>query len=211
MFLGCREPCRDCVRDCLKKLDVLQHEICTRFVYYLNVFGITSPYKCVYNFVGFYHSAVMNTYYIQGEDMDFWELARKCSSTLEEAIKRRKHFTDMGDVGLLMCQAIQRPHLTPFSSLRTSTLVVFDNEEYVQNVQDQKKDEQLRDDFDELGLLEYVGCSSIHGVGPSIAIFDCFHQGALYLNCVFPYPLHSHSQMQELVSNIISILKLAVI
>jgi hypothetical protein len=154
----------------------------------------------------------MNTYYIQGEDMDFWELARTCSRTLEESIKNRKHFTDMGDVGLLMCQAIQRPHLTPFSSLRTSTLSVFDSgEDCAGNAPADEAEHQLQleKDFDELGLIGYMGCSSIHGVGPSLAIFDCICRGALCLNCVFPSPLHSCDQMQELVSDIVSFLKLS--
>jgi hypothetical protein len=153
----------------------------------------------------------MNTYYIQGEDMDFWELARTCSRTLEESIKNRKHFTDMGDVGLLMCQAIQRPHLTPFSSLRTSTLCVFDSEDYTRNASSDEEEQQLQlqKDFDELGLISYMGCSSVHGVGSSLAIFDSLHRGALRLNCVFPSPLHSRDQMQELLSDIISFLKLS--
>lgn len=148
--------------------------------------------------VGFYHSAVLNTHAVQGEGVQFWELARRCSEALENAVKRRKHFTDMGDVGLLMCQAIQMPQLTPWGSLRTSTLVVF--EEAVED------DDAAAEASRNVGLLDYVGCSSVHGVGPSIAIFDTIRQGALHCTCVYPSPLHSRSQVNQLLDTMVSIL-----
>ncbi|MCO5614366.1 hypothetical protein L7F22_068645 [Adiantum nelumboides] len=107
------------------------------------------------------------------------------------AVKRRKHFTDMGDVGLLMCQAIQMPQLTPWGSLRTSTLVVF--EEAVED------DDAAADMKRSVGLIDYVGCSSVHGVGPSIAIFDTIRQSALHCTCVYPCPLHSRTQINQLL------------
>ncbi|KAI5059270.1 hypothetical protein GOP47_0025589 [Adiantum capillus-veneris] len=148
--------------------------------------------------VGFYHSALLNTHLVQGEEVQFWELARRCSEAVENAVKRRKHFTDMGDVGLLMCQAIQMPQLTPWGSLRTSTLVVFE-----ETVED---DDGARDMRQSVGLIDYVGCSSVHGVGPSIAVFDTIRQGALHCTCVYPSPLHSRSQMNRLLGIMKSIL-----
>ncbi|KAH9311627.1 hypothetical protein KI387_026662 [Taxus chinensis] len=145
--------------------------------------------------VGFYHSAILNTYNIN-EAVDFWELARKCSNALDTSMKNRKHFTDMSDVNYLMCQAIQHPSLTPSSSLRTSLIVVFEG--------------PMVDDMDELkravGLKDYIGCSSIHGVGPSIAVFDTIRNGALDCACVYPVPLHSRKKMQNLINCMKSVL-----
>ncbi|KAH7306866.1 hypothetical protein KP509_22G035000 [Ceratopteris richardii] len=149
--------------------------------------------------VGFYHSALMNTHLVLGEEVPFWELARRCSEAVVNAIKRRKHFTDMGDVGLLMCQAIQMPQLTPWGSLRTSSLVVFE-----EALEDDASSSEARQS---VGLVDYVGCSSVHGVGPSIAIFDTLRSGALHLTCVYPAPLHSRSQMNQLLDTTVKLLQ----
>lgn len=145
--------------------------------------------------VGFYHSAIMNTHHIN-ETVDFWELARQCSNALDTSMKNRKHFIDMSDVNFLMCQAIQHPSLTPSSSLRTSLIVVFEG--------------PMVDDMGELkkaiGLEDYMGCSSVHGVGPSLAVFDTVRNGALDCACVYPAPLHSRKQMQMLIKCMKSIL-----
>jgi len=145
--------------------------------------------------VGYYHSAILNTHHIN-EAVNFWELARRCSNALDTSIKNRKHFIDMSDVNFLMCQAIQHPSLTPSSSLRTSLIVVFEG--------------PMVDDMGELkkaiGLEDYMGCSSVHGVGPSLAVFDTIRNGALDCACVYPAPLHSRKQMQELINCMKSIL-----
>lgn len=145
--------------------------------------------------VGFYHSAIMNTHHIN-ETGDFWELARQCSNALDTSMRNRKHFTDMSDVNFLMCQAIQHPYLTPSSSLRTSLIVVFEG--------------PMVDEMDELkraiGLEDYMGCSSVHGVGPSLAVFDTVRNGALDCACVYPASLHSRKQMQTLINCMKSIL-----
>lgn len=52
----------------------------------------------------------------------------------------------------------------------------------------------------EIGIEDYMGCASIHGVGPSIAIFDTIRDGSLDCVCVYPAPLHSREQMQEVVN-----------
>lgn len=58
----------------------------------------------------------------------------------------------------------------------------------------------------EAGMEDYMGCASVHGVGPSIAIFDTIREGRLDCICVYPAPLHSREQMQELVDNMKKIL-----
>lgn len=58
----------------------------------------------------------------------------------------------------------------------------------------------------ELGVDDYIGCSSVHGIGPSIAVFDTIRNGRLDCVCVYPTPLHSREQMLELVDNMKKIL-----
>lgn len=107
-----------------------------------------------------------------------------------------KHFSDMSDLNFLMCKAIENPSLTPSSSLRTALISVFED--------------PVIDDSNELhqqlGLEDFVGCASVHGVGPSIAIFDTIRNGGLDCACVYPSPLHSREQMQELIDHMRRIL-----
>lgn len=107
-----------------------------------------------------------------------------------------KHFSDMSDLNFLMCKAIENPGLTPSSSLRTALISVFED--------------PIIDDSNELnqqlGLEDFVGCASAHGVGPSIAIFDTIRDGGLDCACVYPAPLHSREQMQELIDHMRRIL-----
>ncbi|KAL3699756.1 hypothetical protein R1sor_017778 [Riccia sorocarpa] len=145
--------------------------------------------------VGFYHSALMNTHHVN-EITDFWELARRCSSSLDNAMKNRKHFTDMGDLNFLMFQAISHPALTPSSSMRTSQLVLFRDPALV----------QVEDLAQEMGVEHYVGCSSIHGVGPALAIFDSIRKGALHFTGVYPSPLYSRRQMRSYVNAMLNLL-----
>ncbi|ERN13020.1 uncharacterized protein LOC18441257 [Amborella trichopoda] len=145
--------------------------------------------------LGFYHSAIMNTISINGEE-DLWQLANRFKEALNGTISRNKHFTDMSDVNYLMCKAISCPAFTPYSSLRTSFMVVFED-----TLMDDTQDLQ-----EELGVLDYVGCSSVHGVGPSIAVFDTVRNGQLDCACVYPSPLHSRKQMHGLIENMKNIL-----
>ncbi|XP_024396690.1 uncharacterized protein [Physcomitrium patens] len=147
------------------------------------------------NTVGFYHSALMLTHHLN-EKVEFWELAKRCSGSLDNAMNNRKHFTDMGDLNYLMYQAISRPNLTPSGSLRTSLLVTF---------RDSMTDE-LGDLATALDIEDFVGCSSVHGVGPSLAIFDTICKGELHCANVFPTPLHSRQQMQAYVDTMMSYL-----
>ncbi|XP_059653299.1 uncharacterized protein LOC132300293 [Cornus florida] len=145
--------------------------------------------------LGFYHSAIVNTHGIRGGE-NFWELAKRTYTAFADAKNNNKHFSDMADLNFLMCKAIDNPGLTPSSSLRTSFISVFED-----SVIDHSN-KSLR----EIGLEDYLGCASVHGVGPSIAIFDTIRDGELDCACVYPSPLHSRKQMQELVNKMKRIL-----
>ncbi|KAK9127815.1 hypothetical protein Syun_016612 [Stephania yunnanensis] len=150
-----------------------------------------------YNF-GFYHSAILNTHDVCGGSAEFWDLANRCYTSFNNAMNSNKHFTDMDDLNLLMCKAIDNPGLTPSSSLRTSFMAVFEDS-VINNFSESAVSQ-------EVGLLDFIGCSSVHGVGPSIAVFDTIRDGALDCACVYPTPLHSREQMEELILNMKTIL-----
>ncbi|PRQ43994.1 hypothetical protein RchiOBHm_Chr3g0474311 [Rosa chinensis] len=147
------------------------------------------------NDFGFYHSAIMNSHDINGENT-LWELAKRCYTAFADAKNSNKHFSDMSDLNFLMCKAIENPGLTPSSSMRTAFVSVF--EDLV--IDDSSEVHQ------ELGLEDYEGCASVHGVGPSIAIFDAIRDGGLNCACVYPSPLHSREQMQGLMDHMKSVL-----
>ncbi|KAH0971681.1 hypothetical protein GBA52_023837 [Prunus armeniaca] len=144
---------------------------------------------------GFYHSAILNTHTTK-EGETLWELANKTYKAFSSSKSNNKHFSDMADLNFLMCKAIDNPTLTSSSSLRTSFMSVFEDP-----VIDDSNDKQR-----ELGLKEYMGCASVHGIGPSIAIFDTIRDGRLDCVCVYPEPLHSREQMQGLVDDMKTIL-----
>lgn len=144
---------------------------------------------------GFYHSGIINTYGINGGE-DLWELANRCQSAYSNAIKSKKHLTDIGELNFLMCKAIENPHITPASSLRTALISIFDEPVISESSEQQQY----------LGVEDYVGCSSVHGVGPSIAFFDTIRDGQLDCACVYPSPLHSKNQIQELLEHMKKIL-----
>ncbi|KAL2323066.1 hypothetical protein Fmac_027445 [Flemingia macrophylla] len=146
------------------------------------------------NHAGFYHSAILNTHDVGGETL--WELANKNYTAFVNAMKNNKHFTDMSDLNYLMCKAIENPGLTPSSSLRTALISVFEDPVF----------DDSTEMHEEIGLEDYVGCASAHGVGPSIAIFDTIRNGKLDCICVYPSPLHSREQMQGLVDDMKRIL-----
>ncbi|WOL15662.1 hypothetical protein Cni_G24443 [Canna indica] len=145
--------------------------------------------------IGFYHSAIINTHSIHGGE-GLWEVAMRCQNSYSNAMNNKKHLTDIGDVNFLMCRAIDNPQLTPSSSLRTALISVFEE----QVVYEPSRLLQ------ELGVEDYVGCASAHGVGPSIAVFDTIRDGQLDCACVYPSPLHSRKQIEELVENMKMIL-----
>lgn len=147
------------------------------------------------DFPGFYHSAILNTHDVKGGD-DLWELAKRTYTSFINAKNNNKHFSDMGDLNFLMCRAIDNPSLTPSSSLRTSLISVFEDPVI----------DTTSTVHQEIGLEDFIGCASAHGVGPSIAIFDTIRDGQLDCACVYPFPLHTREQMQELIGEMKRIL-----
>ncbi|KAG6640609.1 uncharacterized protein LOC122275470 isoform X2 [Carya illinoinensis] len=145
---------------------------------------------------GFYHSAILNTHLIRGGEK-LWELAQKTYVAFANSKNCNKHFLDMADLNFLMCRAIENPGLTASSSLRTSFMSVFE---------DPVIDESSEMRRDVIGVEDFIGCASVHGIGPSIAIFDKITDGGLDCVCVYPAPLHSREQMQELVDTMKGIL-----
>lgn len=143
---------------------------------------------------GFYHSAILNTHDVCGETL--WELAKRSYTSFENALNYNKHFSDMADLNFLMCKAIDNPGLTPSSSLRTALVSVFDDLVI----------DDSNEMHEELGLEDYLGCASAHGVGPSLAMFDAIRNGKLDCACIYPSPLHSREQIQELVDHMKRIL-----
>ncbi|XVF55753.1 hypothetical protein PTKIN_Ptkin06aG0062100 [Pterospermum kingtungense] len=144
---------------------------------------------------GFYHSSVLNTHVIKGGEK-LWELAKKMYTTFTNYKSCNRHLTDMADLNFLMCRAMENPGLTSSSSLRTTLLSMFED-----TVIDESNDQQKQ-----VGLVDYMGCSSVHGIAPSLAILDTIRDGRLDCICVYPSPLHSKEQMQELIDNMKCIL-----
>ncbi|XP_010520704.1 PREDICTED: uncharacterized protein LOC104799759 [Tarenaya hassleriana] len=145
---------------------------------------------------GFYHSGILHTHDLTEEET-LWDLAERLNSSFTTLKNSDKHFTDMPDLNFLMCKAIENPRLTPSSSLRTALISVFEDPVF-----DASTGQVLRDK----GVEDYLGCSSVHGVGPSIAVFDTMRDGCLDCMCVYPSPLHSRDQMQGLVQSMKAIL-----
>lgn len=139
---------------------------------------------------GFYHSAILNTHDVKGDET-LWDLAKRTYDAFAKAKNYNKHFSDMADLNFLMCKAIENPSLTPSSSMRTSFISVFEDP----IIHCSSKLHQ------QIGVEDCIGCASVHGVGPSIAIFDAIRDGGLDCACVYPTPLHSREQMQQLVDN----------
>ncbi|KAG4996399.1 hypothetical protein JHK85_027838 [Glycine max] len=138
--------------------------------------------------IGFYHSAILNSHEMKGGET-LWDLAKRTYEAFANSKKCNKHFSDMADLNFLMCKAIENPGLTPSSSLRTSIMSVFEDTVFDNGGKKQR----------EIGVEDYMGCASVHGVGPSIAIFDTIRDESLDCLCVYPTPLHSREQMIEFV------------
>ncbi|PPD96050.1 hypothetical protein GOBAR_DD06941 [Gossypium barbadense] len=138
--------------------------------------------------VRFYHSAVLNPHAIKGGEK-LWDLAKKTYTSFANYKKCNKHLSDIADLNFLMCRAMANPGLTSSSSLRTSLISVFED-----TVIDESNDQQKL-----VGVEDYMGCASGHGIASSIAIFDTIRDGWLDCICVYPSPLHSREQMKELV------------
>ncbi|KAL1541394.1 hypothetical protein AAHA92_25622 [Salvia divinorum] len=140
---------------------------------------------------GFYHSAILNIHRVKGSE-NVWDLAMTCYMDFADSKKCNKHFPDMADLNFLMSKAIDNPSLTASSSL----LTVFEDPVLDDSLQMQRK----------IGAEDYIGCASVHGVGPSLAIFDTIRDGRLDCTCVYPAPLHSRDQITELVQRMSRVL-----
>ncbi|CAN0879485.1 hypothetical protein LINGRAHAP2_LOCUS13071 [Linum grandiflorum] len=149
---------------------------------------------------GFYHSAIMNTHVIKTTPQNLWEVAQKAYGAFKSYKDSNRQFTDMADINFMMTTALENPSLTPSSALRTSLMSVFED-----TVVDSYSSSGL-DDRDEVGVVDYMGCASVHGIGPSIAVFDTVREGKLDCVCVYPSPLHSREQMEEFVEKMKSVL-----
>ncbi|XP_054787642.1 uncharacterized protein LOC129293611 [Prosopis cineraria] len=149
---------------------------------------------------GFYHSAILNTHEMEGGEDSLWDVAERAYEALSNSKKSNKHLSDMADLNLLMRKAMDNPGLTSSSSLRTSIMSVFEDT-VIDNVDDGGGEMQR-----EVGLEDFVGCASVHGVGPSIAMFDTIRNGHLDCVSVYPSPLHSRQQMQQFVASMKAIL-----
>uniref|UniRef100_A0A1J3FEV7 Uncharacterized protein n=2 Tax=Noccaea caerulescens TaxID=107243 RepID=A0A1J3FEV7_NOCCA len=148
------------------------------------------------NDFGFYHSGILHTHDINGKEK-LWDLAKRCYDSFTSAKNSNKHFTDMSDLNFLMCKAIENPNLTPSSSLRTAYISIFE---------DPVTDEYPEPALASAGVRDYIGCASIHGVGPSVAVFDTLRDGKLDCAFVYPSPLHSREQMDGLIQHMKAIL-----
>lgn len=146
-------------------------------------------------FSGFYHAAIFNTYTVKGGE-DLWELAKKVSTTLEASKNSNKHFTDMSDLNFLMYRVVENPSLTASGAMRTSLMTIFEDTVF-DNSGGMQKD---------IGIDDYIGCASIHGIGPSAAVFDTVRNGRLDCACIYPSPLHSREQMEALLNNMKTLL-----
>ncbi|KAL8228839.1 hypothetical protein R6Q57_013739 [Mikania cordata] len=138
---------------------------------------------------GFYQSAI-NTIQEVKRGENLWDLATRSYTSFASSKNNNKHFTDIADLNFLMAKAVDNPSLTPKSSLRTALVTVFEDPVI-------ETSRAIRQD---LSLDDYVGCASVHGVGPSIAIFDTVVDGQLDCLFVYPSPLHSREQMEELIA-----------
>lgn len=145
--------------------------------------------------VGFFYSAVINTHKINREG-GLWALAKRCHDAYSNAKHNKKHLTDIRDLNFLMCRAIENPQLTTASALRTSLVSVFE-EPATFDVSDLQS---------KAGVEDYVCCATVHGIGPSISVFDSIRDGGLDCACMYPSPLHSRRQIHEVLDKVKMIL-----
>ncbi|PWZ08202.1 hypothetical protein Zm00014a_027425 [Zea mays] len=146
--------------------------------------------------VGFFYSAITNTHTIHGGE-GLWELAKRCHDSYTSAKSNKKHLTDINDLNFLMCRAIENPQLTTAGALRTALVSVFEDPVVADVAELQSK----------AGVEDCVCCATVHGIGPSIGVFDSIKDGKLDWACVYPSPLHSRKQVQEIFDKVKQILR----
>lgn len=145
---------------------------------------------------GFYHSGILKTFHAT-ETEPLLKLATRITNDVNEAVKNRKHFTDMGDLNMLMAQAMGHPALTPSASMRTAL---------ISNVREPPCHDADKESTSYLNLKDWVTCSSINGVGPCLALYPDFRYGCLRVSFVYCSPLFSAETMHKLVDDISSML-----
>lgn len=145
--------------------------------------------------VGFFYSAITNTHTIHGEE-GLWELAKRCHDSYTSAKNNKKHLTDISDLNFLMCRAIEAPQLTTAGALRTALVSVFEEPDVADVAEVQSK----------AGVEDCICCATVHGIGPSIGVFDSIKDGKLDWACMYPSPLHSRKQVQEIFEKVKQIL-----
>jgi hypothetical protein len=160
----------------------------------LNCRNLLEP-RILESHVGFYHAAMMKTIHVS-ETESFWEVAGKCTTKYNEAIKAKKHFKDMGDLNALMVQGMRFPNLTPSGSLR-STLLSLTAEPLYQD---------LGPSAMHLNLTDHLVCTSNHGIGSCLAIFYFIRDAKLEFSFIYASPLFTRPTMQDLVNSILSYL-----
>lgn len=160
----------------------------------LNCRNLLEP-RILESHVGFYHAAMMKTIHVS-ETESFWEVAVKCTTKYNEAIKAKKHFMDMGDLNALMVQAMRFPNLTPSGTLR-STLLSLTAEPLHQD---------LGPSAMHLNLTDHLVCTSNHGIGSCLAIFYFIRDAKLEFSFIYASPLFTRPKMQDLVNSILSYL-----
>jgi len=95
-----------------------------------------------------------------------------------------------------MCRAIENPQLTTAGALRTALVSVFEEPVAADVAELQSK----------AGVEDCVCCATVHGIGPSIGVFDTIKDGRLDCACMYPSPLHSRKQIQEIFDKVKQIL-----
>ncbi|KAH9545088.1 hypothetical protein CY35_12G030600 [Sphagnum magellanicum] len=160
----------------------------------LNCRNLLEP-RILESHVGFYHAAMMKTIHVS-ETESFWEVAEKCTTKYNEAVKAKKHFMDMGDLNALMVQGMRFPNLTPSGSLR-STLLSLTAEPLYQD---------LGPSAMHLNLKDHLVCTSNHGIGSCLAIFYFIRDAKLEFSFIYASPLFTRPKMQDLVNSILSYL-----
>ncbi len=163
--------------------------------YYSTIISDKTLWSVSCIFSGFYHAAMMKTIHVS-ETESFWEVAVKCTTKYNEAIKAKKHFMDMGDLNALMVQGLRFPNLTPSGSLR-STLLSLTAEPLYQD---------LGPSAMHLNLTDHLVCTSNHGIGSCLAIFYFIRDAKLEFSFIYASPLFTRPKMQDLVNSILSYL-----
>ncbi|KAL2652586.1 hypothetical protein R1flu_020714 [Riccia fluitans] len=133
-------------------------------------------------------------------DADFWELARIVSAGSQKEVDKGRHFSEIAVMNMLFSQVLQRPSLTMKSSLRTGLMSIFE-----------KTFDARWKDTQNLQLAGTFGpFASMHGAGPCFCIGDAILEGPdLSLSVVYPTPVYSRDQMEELANASLAILNSA--